>query len=126
MVPVSSVVPIYSYRYTVLQDVDASDCQAVEQLQADSDGCAGFFQKWFLVVVPVVSGSNGVSSGVSSGGSSSEGGFSGQWSHLFCFPVVSGCSDGVVLQAQLSAATAVRTTLPAAPSKGTAATTTPA
>lgn len=99
-----------------------SDRQAVEQLQADSDGCAGFFQKWFLVVVPVVSGSSGISSGVSS----SEGGFSGQWSHCFYFLVVSGCRDGVVLQAQLFAATAVRTTLPAAPSRGTAATTTPA
>lgn len=40
-------------------------------------------------------------------------------------PVVSGSSNGVVLQAQLFAATAVRTTLPAAPSRRTAATTTP-
>lgn len=45
-------------------------------------------------------------------------------------PVVNGCSsggstDGVVLQAQLFAATAVRTILPAAPSRRTAATTMP-
>lgn len=99
---------------SLVQDVSGcSDCQDVEQLQADSDGCT----------------SKGVSRSGSSGGSS------GQWfqwcfqwwvQQCWWFPVVSGSSDGVVLQAQLSAATAVKTTLPVAPSRGTAATTTPA